>query len=346
MKRFGTGAVFAAATLLLLAQNPARAAGDYAPENAETTLQRMNKICIVSFLCPVSADTRKLIARAIMNDPGAEYLLGLTLSTGDGLPGDRDAGLLWIVRAAEHGEPAAARDIAGRLRNGANIKVDETKIAEALKPQAEAGNVEAMRALGPMYIGGRGVKQDPAMGLSLLKRAAEKGSSDAETDLAQLYLNGMTGLQPNRSEAMKWFAASAQHGNVNAMVSLGFMAINAAINLRSIPDGYCWLMRAAMLDDVRAHEKLSTIFAQGEKDDRGNTIPIDLVQADLWFRLAARSPYHDNSQIRAMVEPKMTTDQLNEAKKLFDAWHPSTLQELKATTLKLPGGSAACPAMT
>ncbi len=345
MTRWRIGRIFAAAALFALAQTSAHAAGDYAPENAEATLQRMNKICMVPFLCPVNSETRKLIARAIMNDSSAEYMLGLTLMTGDGLPGDRDAGILWIVRAAEHGEPAAARDIASRLRNGANIRIDETKVADALKPKVDAGNVEAMRALGPMYIGGRGVKQDPATGLDLLKRAAEKGSSDAETDLAQLYLNGAPGLQANLPDALKWFATSARHGNVGAMVNLGYMAVNASISSRNLADGYCWLMRAALLDDVRAHEKLSTLFAQGEKDDRGNTLAVDLVQADLWFRLAARSPYHDNSQIRAMIEPKMTTDQLNEAKRLFDGWHALTFQELKTTPVKLPGGPA-CPAMT
>jgi TPR repeat protein len=331
-----------ASTNLALAAN----AGDYAPENIEKTNRRLGWICVIPATCPIKPEVRQTIAKAIFNDRGAEYLLALTLLTGDGLPQDRDAGILWMVRAAEAGDASAARDIAGRLRNGANIQVDETKIAEALKPQVDAGDVEAMRAMGPMYIGGRGVKQDLAMGLGLLKRAAEKGSSDAETDLAQLYLNGAPGIQPSRPEAMKWLGVSAQHGNVGAMVSLGFMAISASINSRSIPDGYCWLMRAALLDDVRAHEKLSTVFAQGERDDRGNTIPVDLVQADLWFRLAARSPYHDNSQIRAMIEPKMTTDQQNEAKKLFDAWRPSTLAEVKTMTLKLPGGSAACPAMT
>ena len=93
------------------------------------------------------------------------------------------------------------------------------------------------------------------------------------------------------------------------------------------------------------------IFARGEKDDHGTMIPIDLVQADLWFRLAARSPYHDNSQIRAMIEPQMTTEQLGEAKRLIDAWRPRTVQESKTIPIPLPpmapGGPSPrnCPAM-
>ena len=62
------------------------------------------------------------------------------------------------------------------------------------------------------------------------------------------------------------------------------------------------------------------IFARGEKDARGTVIVIDLIQADVWFRLAARSPYHDNSQIRAMIEPQMTTSQIDEAKRRVEAW--------------------------
>ena len=104
-------------------------AGDYAPENIEKTYSRLGWICMVRPLCPVTDDVRGVIKRALGNDRSAGYLLGLTPMTGDGLPSDRDAGLAWIVRAAELGDPAAARNVSGRLRNGASIKVDETRVA-------------------------------------------------------------------------------------------------------------------------------------------------------------------------------------------------------------------------
>jgi TPR repeat protein len=342
-------AIAPAVALVLLPMTGAALAadGNYAPANIEKTFSRLGWICMVAPLCPVTDQVRNVIKRAVGNERGAQYLLGLTLMTGDGLPSDRDAGLDWIVRAAELGDPDAARDIAGRLRNGASIKVDETKIAAALKPDADAGNVEAMRALAPMIIRGRGVKQDPVTGLALLIRAAEQGSSGAEQDLSQLYLNGAPGMVVNRPEALKWLAVSARHGNVDAMVNLGFMSMNTPIGMpsteRNLAEGFCWLMRAALLDHVQAQEKLSTIFAAGEKDSRGTVIAIDLVQADLWFRLAARSPYHDNSQIRSMIEPNMTTDQLNETKRLFEAWRPRTPQELRAIAIALPAANGASP---
>ena len=39
-------------------------------------------------------------------------------------------------------------------------------------------------------------------------------------------------------------------------------------------EGICWLMRAALLDEPRAQEKLSMMFAGGEKDDHGTVIPV------------------------------------------------------------------------
>ena len=310
--------------------------------------------CIQTF-CPVDGETRAVIRRAIAGDPSAAYLLGLTLRVGDNLPRDGDAGLAWIGRAAELGDPDAARDVADRLRNGASIDVDETKIAAALKSRADRGDAEAMRALGPMIIRGRGARQNLGQGLEMLKRAAALGSSGAEIDLSRLYLLGAPGVPANRPEAKKWLAASASHGNVDAMTTLGFMGFNtpgdAPPGERNVADGYCWLMRAALLDQPQAQEELSMILARGERDDHGAMIAIDLVQADLWFRLAARSPYHDNSQIRAMIEPQMTTEQLGEAKRLFAAWRPRTVQELKAIPIPLPpmapGGASPrnCPAM-
>jgi TPR repeat protein len=309
----------------------ARAAdvGDYGPANIQHTMERLKWLCMLHMLCPLSDKALGIIEKARAGDPSFEYLLGLTLLVGDDLPKDRPAGIAWIVLAAEGGDPDAARDVAARLRNGEAIEADETKIFAALKPRADRGEPEAMRALGPMYIGGRGVKQDPSAGLALLRGAAEKGSTGAEIDLSQLYLNGAPGVAKDRPEAMKWLAASANHGNVTAMVNLGYMSMNGSADARTtdLVTGYCWLMRAALVDQPQAQEKLTSLFSDGAKDSQGSVIDADIVQADYWFRVAARSPFHDNSQVRARIEPHMTTDQLNQAKHLFEAWQPHSAKE-------------------
>jgi TPR repeat protein len=118
-----------AAALALMLAIPALAggamaveAGQYAPENIEKTYKQLGWLCMVRALCPVTDDVYGVIKRAIAGNSSSEYLLGLTLLTGDGLPRDESAGIAWTARAAEHGDPDAARDIADRLRNGASIK--------------------------------------------------------------------------------------------------------------------------------------------------------------------------------------------------------------------------------
>ena len=87
----------------------------------------------------VSCDVLDTIKRALANDRSAEYLPGLTLDVGDDLPRDLRAGGAGIARAAELGDPDAARNIASRLCNGQSVQVNETKIADALKPHPLGG---------------------------------------------------------------------------------------------------------------------------------------------------------------------------------------------------------------
>jgi hypothetical protein len=100
-------------------------AGDDSPEHLGATYQTLSLLCLVRPLCPVSTDALNEMKGALAGRSDAEYGLALTLLTGDGLPSDRPAGIAWMARAAEHGEPGAARDVYDRLRNGENVAVDE-----------------------------------------------------------------------------------------------------------------------------------------------------------------------------------------------------------------------------
>jgi TPR repeat protein len=324
-----------------------------APEHIDATYARLSTICLVPPICPVSREALTAMKGAIADDPDAEDWLALSLLTGDGLPRNREAGLAWLKRAAEGGGPRAARDVADRLRDGENLAVDERAIAAALIKRVDAGDAEAMRSLGPMIVRGRGVKQDVAAGLAMMRRAVDLGSTGAAYDLAILYSQGAPGLPASRAQYLAWMETAARRGEPEAMLSLGYASLDppAADGDRDLTRGFCWLMRAALLDNPRAQEKLSLVFGEGERADRDGAIAVDLVRADTWFRLAARSPFHDNSQIRGLIEPNMTTDDLDAAKRLVDAWRPQSVDALKGLAIPLPpavkGGPSpgACPAM-
>ena len=347
-------AAFVAALLAglvwIMAHNSSAFVGDDSPEHLDSTYQTLSLFCLVRPLCPVSGDALDTMKGALAGGSNAEYDLALTLLTGDGLPSDRAAGIAWMARAAEHGEPGAARDVYDRLRNGEAVAVDERQIASALQKRVEAGDAEAMRALGPMIVRGRGVKQDPAAGVALMRRAFDLGATGAAGDLAHLYLLGAPGLPADRGQFLEWMQAAARRGDSEAMLSIGYAAMSppGTSTDRDLALSFCWLMRAALLDNPRAQEKLALTFEQGETDGRV-TIAADLIQADYWFRLAARNPFHDNSQIRGAIEPKMTSDEMDAAKRLVDAWRLHTFEELKTSPIALPAPAGAsprlCPAM-
>jgi TPR repeat protein len=246
----------------------------------------------------------------------------LNLITGDGVPTDRKAGLEWVVKAAEAGAPLAARYVENKLQNGENIEIDETRMATALKRQADGGDVESMRVLAPMMIRGRGVAQDPQAGIALLLEAAGQGTGgDIEYQIGDLYLIGTNGLPANHEEGMKWYAISAGRGNIRAMATLAGLWENEPMMdmrklmetgripkktfERDIVQSYCWRMRASLMGDALAHYELALMRSRRNSDSHGNVIEPDLIQADFWFRLGVAQarfradeghPDHDSRQ--------------------------------------------------
>ncbi len=341
-----------------------RAQSGLGPAEAESTLGSLRYRCALQALCPLSAHSYDLLTRAVAGERVSQHFFGLKLYGGDGAPLDRKAGLAWIARAAEAGMPTAADWIQRRQENGEDIDVDETKVAKALKGQADAGSAEAARVLALMTIRGRGVTQDPQAGVALLLKSVERSvGGEGEFKIAQLYLVGTNGLPRDHEEAMKWYTRAAQRGHVLAMSTLGGLWQNAPmadlldamkagqfpIKQKFVPDvvqGYCWRVRAALMGSTLAQYQLAMMLNGRSSDSRGNVIEPDLVLADYWFRLGARSPEYDNSQVRAAIEPKMTTAEIDRAKKMVADWRELDFERMKATPIAIPGKEGrTCPPM-
>jgi TPR repeat protein len=342
--------------------NAALADSGLGPRQLESTLARLRYQCAMQFTCPVSEADYGILQGAASGRLGDQFLLGLKLVSGDGVPQDRKAGVAWIASAAEAGHPFAADWIERKLQSGEDIEVDETRMAMALGKQAEAGDISSMRVLGTMTIRGRGVKQNPQAGIAMLLKAAEKSEGgEVEYQIAELYLVGTNGLAHDHDEAMKWYTRAAARGHVTSMSTLGGLWQNVPLNdlvaaMRSgspdhvfkpdIVQSYCWRMRAALMGSTLAQYELALMLSRSNSDSRGNVIEADLVHADAWFRLAARDTRYNNSQVRAAIEPKLTTAELEQAKKLASDWRELDFNQLKATAINAPGREGrACPLM-
>lgn len=384
MNRNGLRAILSLLLGMIVMSGAACAQGELAPDKADKTLRDLQWRCALVSLCPYSAEVWETFRQAVAGKPGDQYLLGIFLMTGDKVGRDERGGQQWIGLAATQGYARAALELNREHHNGAEIEVDETRIAAAMRTRADAGDAGAMRALSEMYLDGRGVDRDPGEAMRLLRRAAETGSSEAEQDFAHLLLGGAPGVPPDRAQALRWQESAARHGNTEAMRILSYWLMHPPSSPDRKPiEAYRWLMRAALLNDPDAQEKLSQIFLNG-MDDEGNTVKTtqaqtspstdiskkaeqaakqvidqlkaapgttpemrerfnsmlqrpptpavliapDLVQADKWFRLAARDPWHDNPAIRATIEPHMTTVQLEEARGQVANWRPLPLPEV------------------
>jgi TPR repeat protein len=348
----GASVIFAA---VLPLAGPARADSGLRPADAQSTLDGLKYQCLLEALCPLSAGNYESLRGAIAGKRGDQFMLGLSLMKGDGAPLDPKAGTEWIVKAAEAGMPYAVEWVDHQMRNGADIEVDEKKVAAALKRQADAGDIHSMLVLAPMLMRGRGVDQDPAAGIEMLRRAGDK-SEDGETayKIAELFLVGTNGMPRDHEEAMRWYAIAASRGHVFSMATLGGLWENQpmadlAERFKSgqylsqpafqpdVVQSYCWRVRASLMDSKLAQYELALMRSRRVSDTRDNALEPDLVEADVWFRLGARDPEYNNSQVRAGIEPKMMTAQLEEARKWVTAFHALDFQKMKATEIPVPG---------
>jgi hypothetical protein len=88
---------------------------------------------------------------------------------------------------------------------------------------------------------------------------------------------------------------------------------------------------------------LSEVLTEGAMVGARTVIAPDSIAADMWLRLAARSPFHDNASLRLRIESNMTTAQLADAAKRAAAWRPRPLDEVLAMTIALPAVAGAKP---
>jgi TPR repeat protein len=351
----------ALAALLLLVVT-ARADSGLGPATAESALGSLKYQCALQVMCPLGEGKYDMLKRAIAGDRVDQLLFGLALVDGRDVPRDEAAGKGWIAKAAEAGHPAAAEWIQHRLRNGEEVEVDETKVATALKRQADAGDIESMRVLAPMMMGGRGLAKDPQAGIALLRKAGEQSKDGyVAYQIAELFLIGTNGMPHDHDEAIRWYTTAASRGHIFSMETLGGLWENVPINdlvaaMRSgqpdnvfkpdIVQSYCWRLRAALMGGRLAQYELAQMLTRRSSDSRGNVIEPDLMEADVWFRLGARSASYNNTQVRAHIEPELTTAQLDKVKQRVAAWHDLNFAEMKAVPLPIPGKEGqTCPPM-
>lgn len=152
-------------------------------------------------------------------DLSCTYWYGKLLFDGKGIKQDREQGVLYMMKAAEHGMPAAMYQVGECYREGLGIAQDDDKAVEMYHKAAALEQSGAEWELAMMYKDGHGTARDYQEALYWFAKAAAKGyarrfkrfcqDSEAENWTAtdfMTYLRGMKAYrQGNISEAAGYF---------------------------------------------------------------------------------------------------------------------------------------------
>src|SRR5262249_7365577 len=106
----------------------------------------------------------------------------------------------------------------------------------------------------------------------------DQGDADVQCLLGKMYFAGH-GVPKDPERAVKLFKLSAAQGNADAQFFLGSWYL---LPHTDVAEGAKWLRLSAEQGNQDAQWLLGKAYLQGDKD-----LPRDLVQADLWLRLAA-----------------------------------------------------------
>ena len=113
---------------------------------------------------------------------------------------------------------------------------------------------------------------------------------------------------------MKWYRLAAEKGDEKAQLLLATMYDSGTDVEQNYEEAAKWYQMAAEQGVALAQSNLGDMYYQGQG------VTPDYVRAYLWFHLAGESGRKADREKRDLIEQRMTTDQIAEAKKLAREW--------------------------
>ena len=163
---------------------------------------------------------------AELDDPQAQYLMGLLCLEGRGTPRDASEAAKWFALAAGQG-------VAG-----------------------------ASERLGALYAEGHGVEKDPARARECFEQAVASGDREARVQLATLRLNGLGG-PADVDGALADYRTAASEGSALACLQLGILAAEGRHRPQDFVDSARWYAAADALGSPEGAFNLANLYLQG-----------------------------------------------------------------------------------
>src|ERR1700722_1161093 len=167
-----------------------------------------------------AADIPQLQAAAKDGYVPQEIELAAAYFTGNGVTQDAKQAAYWYQKAAESGDPEAAKEIGFFYQAGIGVPADPAGAVHWYQLAAASGLASAKVNLGVMYVWGLGLPKNEALAAQLFQEAASKGDGTGASYLGDLYYFGM-GMQQDKATAERWYGTGAKLHDPIAAYNLG-----------------------------------------------------------------------------------------------------------------------------
>ena len=178
---------------------------------------------------------------------------------------------------------------------------------------------QSTQPAGDLEVGKRAYEQgDYSAALKQLTPLAEGGVAGAQVVLGTMSLKGQ-GTTKDAQQALKWYQAAADRENADGQFYVGSIYLMGAGIAHDTPEGMKWLGRSADNGSPDAQVLLGLVYLQGQ-----DGVERDLIQADIWFQLAAAGGDPLAPREIVAVEKQMTAGQIAAVKGALAGRKPPT----------------------
>jgi len=246
--------------------------------------------------------------------PAAMDQVGQLLRLGEGVKVDLAAAVEWYERGAAAGSAAAAANAGRAYVNGWARPVDHAKAMHYYRQAAEAGDLWGMHNYGGLLVNGaRGIPRDAVAGREWIEKAALAGLPTAQHSMATLARKGIGGSR-DLDAFLKWAQAAADQGMVLAIYDLGMFHLKPDDDRPADPARAANYLRQAA---VKKHPAAQ--FAYATLCERGVGVPVNAVQAFVYYSLALRAGEAAAQERLDALRNRMAGQELETAQKLVAA---------------------------
>ena len=197
----------------------------------------------------------------------------------------------------------------------------------AIRKKAESGDAAAQFELAQYYVSEarnarseRRAKRDWKQAVEWYSRSAEQDYAKAQFILGRMYIVG-DGVAQDNSQGVDWQVKAAEQGLAEAQFEIGNLYLSGVNLEQDSESGLDLLNKAANQRHRPAQKQLGTMYFQGM------AVAKDLVQAHMWFSVAALNEDQAAQGYLSMLESVMDEAQIEDAQALAAQWQADHMGE-------------------